>query len=225
MWSQRAHHTGPHFLFSRHLVPEEVGPQRARVPKALRRGPDGGRGPKEAPEPLLPVPYRAAGSGSGAAVLPAAVLPAVHGQSRGGPAAQRDDAGHSAAGQVPVGASLTSLRSFDDAFHRPLPPPPPRSFPLHFDETSLFAGDEKEAAQLKVGRRFDLGYKSKVRRDCCALVSGGRQTCLPQHLQDHGLCGLLQVSPLGETAGKGAVTHTHTHVLSCSDLIGCVCGR
>lgn len=26
-----------------------------------------------------------------------------------------------------------------------------RSFPLHFDETSLFAGDQKEAVKLKVG--------------------------------------------------------------------------
>ncbi|CAG12495.1 unnamed protein product, partial [Tetraodon nigroviridis] len=29
-----------------------------------------------------------------------------------------------------------------------------RSFPLHFDETSLFAGDEKEAAKLKVREHF-----------------------------------------------------------------------
>ena len=32
----------------------------------------------------------------------------------------------------------------------PLPLFSSRSFPLHFDETSLFAGDEKEAAKLKV---------------------------------------------------------------------------
>lgn len=38
----------------------------------------------------------------------------------------------------------------------------------------------------------------------CFLVSGGRQAGLPQHLQDHGLRGLLQVSTLGETAGKRA---------------------
>lgn len=31
-----------------------------------------------------------------------------------------------------------------------------RSFPLHFDEASLFAGDEKEAAKLKVSKCFKL---------------------------------------------------------------------
>lgn len=36
----------------------------------------------------------------------------------------------------------------------------------------------------------------------CSALSGGRQTGLPQHLQDHGLRGLLQVSPVGETAGE-----------------------
>lgn len=35
------------------------------------------------------------------------------------------------------------------------------------------------------------------------LISGGHQTGLSQHLQDHGLCGLLQVSTVGETAGEG----------------------
>ncbi|TNN24800.1 ERO1-like protein alpha [Liparis tanakae] len=35
-----------------------------------------------------------------------------------------------------------------------------RSFPLHFDETSLFTGDEKEAGQLKVSRHLT---KSRMR--------------------------------------------------------------
>lgn len=34
------------------------------------------------------------------------------------------------------------------------------------------------------------------------VTPGGLQTDLPQHLQDHGLCGLLQVSAVGETAGE-----------------------
>lgn len=34
------------------------------------------------------------------------------------------------------------------------------------------------------------------------VTPGGPQTGLPQHLQDHGLCGLLQVSAVGETAGE-----------------------
>lgn len=34
------------------------------------------------------------------------------------------------------------------------------------------------------------------------VTSGGHQTGLPEHLQDHGLCGLLQVSAVGKTAGE-----------------------
>lgn len=35
-------------------------------------------------------------------------------------------------------------------------------------------------------------------------MSGGHQAGVPQHFQDHGLRGLLQVSTLGETAGTDA---------------------
>lgn len=59
------------------------------------------------------------------------------------------------------------------------------------------------------------------------LTSGGRQTGLPQHLQDHGLRGLLQVSPVGETAGecsltiRSAVSQTVYYVWRCAVLLCC----
>lgn len=99
----------------RQLVPEEVGPQRVRVPAAFRFGADGRRGTEEAPKPLLRVPDRAASAGQGPAVLPAAVLPAVHRPDAGRPEAQRAAAGHSAAGQV-------SLRPESDPGADPLAP-------------------------------------------------------------------------------------------------------
>ncbi|XP_042371500.1 ERO1-like protein alpha, partial [Plectropomus leopardus] len=40
-----------------------------------------------------------------------------------------------------------------------------RSFPLHFDETSLFAGDEKEAAELKEDIRLAFLNISRI-MDC-----------------------------------------------------------
>lgn len=58
-------------------------------------------------------------------------------------------------------------------------------------------------------RRF-VGHVTRV---CvCVLVSGGYPAGLPQHLQDHGLRGLLQVSTLGEAAGEHALT-THSERL------------
>ena len=139
----------------------------------------------------------------------------------------------------------------------PLCPLSSRSFPLHFDETSLFAGDEKEAGKLKVWNSIYLFFikmrffsnsvwQSNCAASCCLFVFGhkpvlsrfiytanfkqqelsqsantlwlcvcvcvrvcvclfppGRhQTGLPQHLQDHGLCRLLQMPTVGETAGE-----------------------
>lgn len=72
---------------SRQLVSEEVGSQRGGVPKAFRFGVNGWRGAQTPQEPLLPVPDRAAGTGQSTALLPAAVLPAVHRPTGGGPAA------------------------------------------------------------------------------------------------------------------------------------------
>ena len=85
---------------SRQLVSEDVGSQRVRVQAAVRLGADGRRGAQEAPQPLLPVPDRAAGAGQGSAVLPAAVVPALHRPSRRGPETQRAAAARPAAGQV-----------------------------------------------------------------------------------------------------------------------------
>lgn len=42
--------------------------------------------------------------------------------------------------------------------------------------------------------------------ECVFFCSGGHQTGLPQHLQDHGLRGLLQMSTVGETAGQHTLT-------------------
>ncbi|KAI3377247.1 hypothetical protein L3Q82_008480 [Scortum barcoo] len=93
------------------------------------------------------------------AVLPAAVLPAVHRQTRGGPETQRAAAAHPAAGPLCV-----TFPSF-------------RSFPLHFDETSLFAGDENEAAKLKVGNHFRL---SKIILTFC-----GRDKTAEAHMTEN----------------------------------------
>ena len=45
------------------------------------------------------------------------------------------------------------------------------------------------------------------------FISGGHQTGLPQHLQDHGLCRLLQMSTVGETAGKSGNLDAFTTVI------------
>ena len=90
-------------LTSRQLAPEEVGSQRLGVQAALRHGADGRRGAQEAPQPLLPVPDRAAGASQGPAHLRAADLPPVHRQTRGGPETQRAAAGDPADGQVSLG--------------------------------------------------------------------------------------------------------------------------
>lgn len=68
------------FLIFRQLD-TEVGSQCFRVQAAFRCRADGWRGAQEAPQPLLPVPDRAASSGQSPTVLPAAVLPAVHRQT------------------------------------------------------------------------------------------------------------------------------------------------
>lgn len=86
----------------RHLVPKEVGSQRVGVQAEIRLWADGRRGTQEAPQPLFPVPDRAASAGQSSAVLPAAVLPIVHRQTWRRPETQRAVDRNPAAGQVSV---------------------------------------------------------------------------------------------------------------------------
>lgn len=55
-----------------------------------------------------------------------------------------------------------------------------------------------------------------MERNLCVRVSGGCQTGVPEHFPDHGLRGLLQVPPLGETAGKDVSPHTVYLRLTCA---------
>lgn len=161
-------------LSCRQLVPEEMGSQCVRVPPAFRLRADGRRGAPAASEPLLPVPDRAAGAGQSPALLPAAVLPAVHGPSGRGPAPQTPAAGDPAHGQVvlpelsPEWPPHFLLCSALHYWTR-LCLPSLRSFPLHFDETSLFAGNEIEAAKLKVRNSRVSGLLALLESPECLL--------------------------------------------------------
>ena len=109
---------------SRQLVSEEVGSQRVRVQAAFWLWANGWWRAQEAPQSLLPVPDGAAGARQSVAILPAAVLPAVHRPNRGGSETQGAVTGDPAAGQV----SLKTLNQI-----------PTRGFNSFGDNTLTFA--------------------------------------------------------------------------------------
>lgn len=100
---------------------------------------------------------------------------------------------------------------------------------MHFDEKSMFAGNKLEAATLKVrtaasgsrrgqlvgvqGWLWSVGKASDDSRVSLSL-SGGVSPPLQKHLQDHGLCRLQQVSPVGETTGEALPLYLLTRSLA-----------
>lgn len=85
---------------------------------------------------------------------------------------------------------------------------------MHFDEKSMFAGREKEAKSLKVGKVPRGGGRPALLSGSTTttprffffffVCAGGVPSSLQEHLSHHGLRGLQQMPTVGETAGEGA---------------------